>query len=70
MIDQLFAAGGALQVVTACFPLTCFSLTEQFVPPTLDSSLGCHVTEAIRMRGRPCAPRSCDAAAARTKPDS
>ena len=34
MIGQPFAAGGALQVVASCF-----SLAEQFVPPTMNHDI-------------------------------
>jgi 3-oxoacyl-(acyl-carrier-protein) synthase len=34
MIGQPFAAGGMLRVVAACF-----SLTEQFVPPTMNHDI-------------------------------
>jgi 3-oxoacyl-[acyl-carrier-protein] synthase II len=49
MIGQPFSAGGALQVVAACF-----SLVEQFVPPTLNHDIpdrGCDL-DYVPHRGR------------------
>jgi 3-oxoacyl-(acyl-carrier-protein) synthase len=50
MIGQPFAAGGALQVAAACF-----SLAEQFVPPTMNHDIpapGCDL-DYVPGRGRP-----------------
>ena len=50
MIGQPFAAGGALQVVAACF-----SIAEQFVPPTMNHDIpaaGCDL-DYVPGRGRP-----------------
>jgi 3-oxoacyl-(acyl-carrier-protein) synthase len=50
MIGQPFAAGGALQVVAACF-----SLAEQFIPPTMNHDIpaaGCDL-DYVPGRGRP-----------------
>jgi 3-oxoacyl-(acyl-carrier-protein) synthase len=50
MIGQPFAAGGALQIVAACF-----SLVEQFVPPTMNHDIpapGCDL-DYVAGRGRP-----------------
>ena len=50
MIGQPFAAGGALQVIAACF-----SLVEQFVPPTLNHDIpgaACDL-DYVPLRGRP-----------------
>ena len=50
MIGQPFAAGGALQVVAGCF-----SLAEQFVPPTMNHDIpaaGCDL-DYVAGRGRP-----------------
>ncbi|HZS32567.1 MAG TPA: beta-ketoacyl-[acyl-carrier-protein] synthase family protein [Methylomirabilota bacterium] len=50
MIGQPFAAGGALQVIAACF-----SLAEQFVPPTMNHDfpdVGCDL-DYVPYRGRP-----------------
>jgi 3-oxoacyl-[acyl-carrier-protein] synthase II len=50
MIGQPFAAGGALQVIAACF-----TLTEQYVPPTLNHDIpdpSCDL-DYVPDRGRP-----------------
>ena len=49
MIGQPFAAGGALQVVAACF-----ALAEQFVPPTMNHDIAdpeCDL-DYVPLRGR------------------
>jgi 3-oxoacyl-(acyl-carrier-protein) synthase len=50
MIGQPFAAGGALQVVAACF-----SLAEQFVPPTMNHDIPAPACDLdyVPGRGRP-----------------
>jgi 3-oxoacyl-(acyl-carrier-protein) synthase len=50
MIGQPFAAGGALQVVASCF-----SLAEQFVPPTMNHDIPAPECDLdyVPVRGRP-----------------